>query len=316
MVDSLTEYLSNRPNLERYSRYMDSSMADKISAVAPYIEEGDTVVSVGAGTGNLEKAIIASTPGINMVSIDASLPMLEEIQGVDEEGVDAHIATNPVLAQAEDLPVGKESADVIIASSLVHEIASYVDDFKFGKSVNQFYRNVAKSLKHGGRFILRDFVQPDNPDEEIILNVGNKIAETDADPAEFIEKFANAFKGDDLEYLKQEIEEMKKEERWGNGAKLKVKASHAFEIAAHYSWSQSFNEEVKEKYAYLPMDKYIEFIQKAFQEESEEAEVVEQRSYLQDGYRDHIQGRIDFANLDGIDKPLPDFTGVIVIEKK
>ena len=213
MVDNLSELLSHRPNLERYDFYMNSSMSDKISAVIPYINEGDTVISVGAGTGKLEMAIVDIVSSVKMKALDASMPMLETIEGLNEENLDINNPSihhvEPILAHAEDLPFGNETADVIIASSIVHEIASYVNDFTFGEKVEEFYENVAKVLKHGGRFILRDFVQPENPDEEIIMNVGKRLTENESDPAEFIEKFAEAFRGDDLTYVKDQIEKLK-----------------------------------------------------------------------------------------------------------
>lgn len=316
MIDNLSEYFSHRPNRERYQYYMNTSLADKVANIAPHIEkyEGEgkrpLILSIGAGTGKVEAAIGDVIIDSTVVALDASMPMLETIQGQNHE-VDAdggHHAVEPVAADAEYLPFGDKSFDAIVLSSIVHEIPSYLHEFDF-QATKPFFKECARVLKKGGRIIIRDFMQPENPDEEVLVKIGNAQLPADMDPLLFLKKFSEGFRGDDLAYLRGQLDGVKA------GGHVRVKKSHAFELVSHYSWSQSFNEEIAEKYGYLSVKEYTDFVLDAMKETGSNATVVEQKTYLQDGYREHIEGRLDLQDVDGKAIPLPDFTGIIVIEK-
>lgn len=317
---NISEYLSHRPNLERYQEYMDSSQGDKLSHILPHVkrmEHNLKILSIGCGTGKLERAIADIMPTSHIIGLDASVPMLQEIPHQNNHHVESEGGcVTPILANAESIPLRDESIDVIIASSVIHEIVSYRNDFQFKEGLEKFFIEAMRVLKKGGKIIVRDFMQPKDPEGLINVSVG-EVKEGDfMDPAEFIEKFAKDFKGDDLSYVASQIEELKQNGTWGRGACLKVRNSHAFEILAHFSWSQSFDEEIKEKYAYLPVKQYAEFIQDALEKASVSSNVVEASTYMQEGYREHIEGRLDLTDQEGQPVELPDFTGIVVIQKQ
>lgn len=316
MIDNLSEYFSNRPNKERYQYYMNTSLSDKIANIAPHLEkyEGEgkrpTILSIGAGTGKVEAAIGDVIIDSTVVALDASLPMLETIQDANRE-IDSNggqHAVEPVAADAEHIPFRDESFDAIVLSSIVHEIPSYLHNFDF-QATFPFFKECVRVLKHGGRIVIRDFMLPENPDEEVLMKIGSAQLPSDMDPLTFLKKFSEGFKGDDLAYLRGQLESMQ------SGGHVRVKKSHAFELVSHYSWSQSFNEEIAEKYGYLPVKEYTDFVLKALEETGSTCKVIEQKTYLQDGYREHIEGRLDLLDIDGNPISLPDFTGIIVIEK-
>ncbi len=319
MSDSLSEYLSHRPNIERYMNYMNSSLGDKLVHILPHIERGDLqnpqILSIGSGTGVLENAIANIVPGSTVYALDASLPMLEAIHPHHETPeIEKMGVVEPIQAEAEHIPLKDESLDAVILSSLIHEVASYKHDFVFGEDMKPFFTEIFRVLKKGGRIIIRDFMQPDDPKQEMVLRVG-EAKEDEMDPREFLERFANEFKGDDLEDLKAQIEGLKNSGNWVPGAKLRVTADKVFELAAHYSWSKSFNEEVKEKYGYYPIDQYVSFIQNSGSEAAAQSKVIKSLTYMQEGYRERIAGRLDLEDDMGNPKPLPNFTGIVVIEK-
>lgn len=319
MTDNLGEYLAQRPNIERYMNYMNSSLGDKLEHILPFIEAdvvSPRILSIGAGTGILERALVDLMPQSRVIGLDLSMPMLEAINGNNYSSqIEGASRVEPLLASAENIPLQDESVDYIILSSVVHEIASYQHDFQFGEELKEFYQEASRVLKKGGRIIIRDFMQPPNPQDKVTMRIGERREDDEIDPSEFLERFVNEFEGDDLVYLQEQIKMLKDNGAWGKGADLKIRADHAFEVAAHYSWSKSFDEEVKEKYAYLPVDEYAQFVTSALGENGVSSKVLRAKTYMQSGYADHIQGRLDLMNGDGTPKPLPDFTGVVVIEK-
>ncbi len=316
MIDNLSEYFSHRPNRERYQYYMNTSVADKVANITPHLEKYEGVgkrpliLSIGAGTGKVESAIGDVIIDATVVALDASVPMLETIQGQNHE-VDVgkgHHVVEPVAADAEHLPFRDQSFDAIVLSSIIHELPSYLHNFDF-QATKPFFKECARVLKKGGRIVIRDFMQPENPEEEVLMKIGNAKLSTDMDPLLFLKKFSEEFRGDDLAYLRGQLEGVTV------GGHVRVKKSHAFELVSHYSWSQSFNEEIAEKYGYLPVKEYTDFVMNAIKESGSDTAVVEQKTYLQEGYREHIEGRLDLQDVDGRAIPLPDFTGIIVIEK-
>lgn len=301
--------------------FMNSSLGDKLTQVLPYIDpyqdSSPNILSIGAGTGILEKALANVIPGSTVFALDTSVPMIEKIREDVEESVDGNGGeVVPILADAESIPLADESVDVVILSSVVHEISSYKHNFQFGEEMKGFFKEAARVLKPGGRIIIRDFMQPPDPKEDILMEIGRKEAGDGMDPGDFIERFSQEFKGDDLSYIKDQIEELKRAGKWNSGAQIRIRSDHAFEAAAHFSWSKSFNEEVKEKYGYLPVSDYADFIHGVFQEAGAVAHTLAAKTYLQPGYAEHINGRLDLKDLDGNPRSLPNFTGVIVIEKR
>lgn len=299
---------------------MDSSLADKLEHILPFIDQdksGQQILSIGAGTGKLERAIADIVPTANVIALDASVPMLDEIQNANHNPqVPENTTVTPLLASAEVLPIKDDSIDVVIASSVIHEIASYKNNFEFSEGLRNFFVEVSRVLKKGGKLVIRDFMQPQNPEDEVYVSIGSKRENDPMDSLEFLEKFTASFKGDDLVYVASQINELKESGKWTEGAKLKVKNSHAFELLSHFSWSQSFNEEVREKYAYLPVGNYAKFVQNAMREAQVESQVLMASTYMQEGYKEHIHGRLDLIDQEGNVVDLPDFTGIVVIQKQ
>lgn len=328
--DPLSVYLADRPNLKRYQEAMDSSMQDKINCVLPHLLEYASLprpifLSVGSGTGKLEKAIAELIPNCRVVCLDASLPMLESLIATSALGqLDerrSHASNNPsdrlrlVQSEAQVMPFGSESIDAVIASSLVHEIASYKDGMTFGRNTAEFYQNVSRVLKPGGKYILKDFIQPADPNEVVYVEVGRALDSLDVDPLEFIEKFAEQFEGDNLDDVRNQINTLKRQNIWLSGARLNMNAALALEVVTHYSWARSFEQEIKEKYAYLSLDSYAQYILGQFQQVGHQAVIKHKRSYLLTGYPEHILGRLNLYRPSGETYSLPDFTGNIVVQK-
>ncbi len=313
-----TDYLNGR--FERYKQCMDSSVADKLLRILPHLEKYEGLhnpvfLSIGSGTGGLEQEIVHHLPNATLIALDLSLPMLETIPGNhSRETIHPHQEIWRVQANARALPFKNDSVNAVIASSVVHEIASYENNMRFGPVVESFFRKVARVLKPGGRLIVRDFIQSDYPHSHSILTIGRKKRGDEFSPEAFVERFVERFRGDDLEYIKKQIDRLKERRKWRSGAALYLENAHLFEILAHFSWAQSFEVEVKEKYGYLSQEGYSYYLQRAFSTVRIEGRVIHAETYLQDGYREHLKGRFRIFSR-GQEKDLPDITGIIVVEK-
>ena len=301
---------------------MDTSSFEKVSDILLCLSNmhatlpaHPVIVSLGAGTGKVEREIAIDFPHANVIAIDFSLPMIEEIQR-NAFFSDQEKNLNIVRGSIDRLPFAKESCDLIVASSVVHEIASFRDHGVLGIHTEHFYQQVAKRLKPGGVFFIRDFVQPDNPDKLIDVKIGRVMQYGDTDPKEFVDRFAQEFKPIDFGYLHDQILTLKRNGVYGEGSILHLPYAHAIELGAHYSWSKRFEDEVKERYAYLPIEKYQQFIQEKFRSVGIETNVIQRYAYLQAGYPQHIYGRLDFSEPFS-DKPmfLSPFTGVMAFQR-
>ncbi len=135
------------------------------------------------------------------------------------------------------------------------------------------------------------------------------------DPLAFIERFVVQFQGANLEYIRSQIEAQKQYDQWDHGTTLRVTAAHGTELAGHFSWSRNFDYEIHERYAYLPVERYAQFVKQQFEAAGFGANIVAAYSYLQEGYTQHVGGRLDFFALDETPLPVPIRTGIVVVEK-
>jgi|GEM_PF-5025116 len=300
---------------------MDTSAMEKVADVKlclkllrePFIRP--TILSLGAGTGKVERQIAIDFPDATVVAIDLSLPMIEEIQRnavLPDQQHNLHI----VQGSIDRLPFALESFDLIVASSVGYEVTSFRDHGKLGIHTEHFYQQIARRLKPNGVFFLRDFVQPDWPDKPVDLHIGRIIESDDADPTVFVDRFSKDFTAIDLAYLRDQITKMQQNNRYGEHSVLNLPYSDAIEIGAHYSWAKRYPDEVKERYSYLPIAGQQVYIQENFRKVGVETEIIQHYTYLQPGYPQHVDGRLDIYRH-GTNEPLflSPFTGVMAFQR-
>ncbi len=317
------EHFQNRTNVERYQQRMDAAITPKWNVIEPYLEEiinrpDPVIVSIGAGSGALEAELVKRAQ-VKVIAFDVSLPMLSAIQNqssqleTDWQSAPSLPDRQPHLwainADATQLPLG-QTADAILGFSVFHEVATFAFDGDFGK-MHEFFKNLLTKLKPGGLLCIRDFVQPEHPHKLVKIKLGTS---PEFPPLEYLEFFLKNFKGMSLLNLRIQVAFLKSLGQWHPGAQLLLTRAQAMELIAHYSWRSS-PEEIRERYAFLPLEEYVSLILEAGKSIGIELKVEDATAEAQPGYDQHTQGQIDILKPDGERQQLPAWTGKIVIRR-
>jgi ubiquinone/menaquinone biosynthesis C-methylase UbiE len=314
--------LSETESFRLITSRMNSSIAQKTQDILPYLKkyihvDQPLIVSLGAGTGKLERAFALNLPNSGIVAIDYSLQMIEEIGKEAEQlnVLDQSGKIFPLQADSMHIPLKANSVNAVIASSMFHEIISFQDNFTIGDNTIELLRSVARIIKPGGVFALRDFMLPENPNDPVKLKIGGRLQTEDADPLKFLEQFSQHFYGFETTHIARQIKQLKMQDQFAKNATISLPVGEALEIMIHYSWAQRFDKEIREKYLHLPLTKYVSLIENCFRMEAENPVILEAQTYSQSGYWDHLDGRLDLLYPNDKPYPKPAFTGVIAFAK-
>lgn len=152
--DIYTELMSDDPVVE--AKYRD---------IERFIQPG-LIVDDGCGDGALLCRIAEDEPDSALVGVDLSGEMLERAE--QRITLDSH---NDVVIGLEQHDMTEAvprfgRADTIISSSTTHELWSYGDG---DEALKEYYTAKHMELERGGRFIIRDVVAPEDPDERVYV---------------------------------------------------------------------------------------------------------------------------------------------------
>jgi 2-polyprenyl-3-methyl-5-hydroxy-6-metoxy-1,4-benzoquinol methylase len=276
---------------ERYFQRMESSLGDKtklLKYLPPISDPTDppTILDVGAGGGDFAHAL--SMLGYRVTALDLSEDAIEHMRYAYSE-----LELIQALANhAHDF--GEKRFDVVICSSILHEVYSYGDDVHRAGHLSSLKRALASShraLKPGGLFLLRDGVLPENHHLPAIFTLlpGHHVESVFT----YLElcPFANGTAYGEQGHL-VELEQVSSAAFAGN-------VRSVLEFAYTYTWGlESYPRETQELYAVLTLRGYEELL------EEEGFSVEESFSYLQPGYPQHLASML-FLEVDG--KPAPWF---------
>lgn len=282
-------------NEETYLNHMNSSADDK-RVILEYLK-GETIVDVGSGGGVLLDMIEEETEGKKVYGIDASENVIETLKKKkQEESRSWEVIKGDALAFRETFE--KESVDTIVYSSILHELFSYIeyDGKKFNHEViRKGLQSAYEVLKVGGRIIIRDGIMTEEKDEMRVIRF------KEAGGMVFLEQYAQEFKGRQIQY--EVVEE--------NVVKMPV--NDAMEFLYTYTWGEeSFAHEVQEQFGIFTPNEYQAFVADTF---GDKVKVVVAKSYLQDGYTQHLWKKISFEDEYGTPAVLPNSTFFMVLEK-
>ncbi len=174
-------------------RYLDSindtrpestvAMMDRLAPLLQYVQDGDSVVSIGIGSGE-EVCGLWELFGdsVRIIGVDIAPSALDKTRLRVSRN---NFNTELVKADAVDLPLKDATISAVVLSSTLHEIFSYHED-----GLGAFRRclsEIARVLKPGGVVFIRDFAAPDI-DELVTLHIRTPLA------MKFYEAFRASFR--------------------------------------------------------------------------------------------------------------------------
>ncbi len=292
-------------NEAMYLATMNNARSDK-ERMLDHVLPGK-IVEVGPGGGVVLDLLEQRFADSEIIGLDASHMVAEALGQRRELG---NHRWRIVEADAFKLPevVGEESVTTVVFCSVLHEIYSYVPyanrDGEVGRfrleSVRDLLRAAYRTLVKGGRLVIRDGVMPP-PGVRIIQFLV-------PEAREFFDLFCRQFEGRRIVA-----------EAAGEG-RVRLSSADAMEFLYTYTWGpESFPYEVREQYGVLPYDEYRAQILAWLSDEDDPPTCVPlpkgQASYLQDGYRRGLAGKVALFDGDGAAVALPDSNGLLVFEK-
>ncbi|MBI4098170.1 MAG: class I SAM-dependent methyltransferase [Candidatus Levybacteria bacterium] len=181
----IQEYLDG-PGNSGYLQRIPEDLATRVNDLAclgKYLIDPIALLSVGAGNGEELQAFyqMYGSSVQQLIGIDISQ------RALDLAG--SRLAGNPhvslILGDAVSVPLGDESVDGIVLSSLLHEVYSYSVDGKEGW--NSAVREAARLLRENGCMLIRDSQAP-NLTGEIQIQLRTILAQ------DFYEYFIKCFR--------------------------------------------------------------------------------------------------------------------------
>ena len=294
--------ITDQHHLEtRYFERMASSLGDK-TRLLKYIPEitdpanPPHILDVGAGGGEFANALY--NLGYKVSALDANEEAIERIEYKYPDLSTIHALAN----HASDF--GLERFDVIICSSILHEVFSYGDDVhKAGhiSSLRRALQSFSKALKPGGVLLIRDGVLPDDWEAPATVQL------LPGHDAEVVHKyldmcpFANGTAYGEQGALVQ-LRQVNENTFEGN-------VRSVMEFAYTYTWGLgSYPRETQEIYAPLTLSGYVDLLT------AEGFRVTESFSYLQPGYPANLKDKM-VLKVNGADREWFDSNAVWVAYK-
>lgn len=292
-------------NEDLYLSTMNSARSDKARMLE--LARPGRIVEVGPGGGVVLDLLEARFPGAEVIGIDASHMV---VQALEQRRQQESHRWRIVEADAFKLPelMGEGTVDTVVFCSVLHEIYSYVEYPVEGgarrrfrlESVRELLRAAYRALVPGGRIIIRDGVMPP-PGARILRFLA-------PDARELFDLFCRQFEGRRISF------EPAGEDR------VRVSSEDAMEFLYKYTWGpQSFPYEIREQYGVLPYEPYRDRILEWLGGDGRGARWIPlppgQASYLQEGYRAGLAGKLELFDVEGRPADLPDSNCLLAFEK-
>lgn len=292
-------------NEAAYLSSMNAARSDK-ARLLDFAKPG-LIVEVGPGGGVVLELLAERFPNTRVVGVDASLAVVEAHQARKSSQPQYEV----VHGDAFELPRLFEGQAItsVVFCSVLHEIFSYVPwgdpPKRFSlAAVDAIVAAAYKALARGGRILIRDGVAP--ADEPRVLEL--------SDPAwrAGLDLFQKSWEARKISFEPISAE------------RVRIGQRDMLEFLTTFTWGpDSFPYEIREQRAILPRNELVarllEVCKKADPscDPCEIAVPPDLASYLQPGYSEHLAGHVRILDASGErELPLPDFTGVVVLEKR
>lgn len=315
-----------------YEEAMNLTMNRKTAPLMPEIErlikekDSVTLVGVASGTGMAEWFLAHKMrKGDKVIATDISRVMCEGMRRLSRINKaqryldpEAQIAeflvanSGATTLSLENLRI--KSVDLITASSVDHEIDSYVDKTPgHGEALRNIYKSALSLLKESGQvFCDRDFIQDDNPSEIIPFRIGTAKRES-ISPLQFFRDFTRKFKL----FTKSELKEIGNlPENLKSGDIIQISRAFGSEVGSHYSWMKDggSDKEMEERHTRDDRNGKREFVMKIAEEMGIEIEVTFDMEDPE--YAKHNTGEFDFLDKEGNPTRYPFWMGTMKIKKR
>ncbi|WP_226675963.1 class I SAM-dependent methyltransferase [Rossellomorea aquimaris] len=283
-------------NEQTYLSDMNSSQDFK-KKISDYAV-GKTMIDIGPGGGVMLDLLTRHHTGATVIGIDIAVNVVEELKRKKQrENAPWDVMQGDAL-KLEDY-IGKEGADTIVFSSILHEMFSYIpyEGKKFNHEViAQTLRSALKALRPKGRIIIRDGIMTEPLEQKRIIRF------KDPHGLAFFKRYVGDFKGRAITYRSA-----------GEDAVI-LNVNDAMEFLYTYTWGEeAYPHEVQEQFGYFTPSAFREFIHRTL---GDQVDILIFEHYLQEGYEGHLETKIEFTDEDGTPASLPDSTCFMVIEKK
>lgn len=152
-----------------YFQRMDSSV-DQKAELLKWIS-GGPVAELGPGSGSLTELIVAQDGVTEVLALDASPDAISRLA--------ERFIGNPQVGFRESTlgedpnPFGGQRFEAIVASSVFHEVYSFLGD----RGLRLIAQQLSEALLPGGRFILRDGVKPEGAGRRARMKVAPRLIE-------------------------------------------------------------------------------------------------------------------------------------------
>jgi SAM-dependent methyltransferase len=287
---------------ERYFARMASSIGDKYRLInfLPTVEEvyHPRVLDVGAGGGEFSNLLFDL--GYDVIALDASADAIKRMSELYP-----NLTLVEALANHGSDVIEPGSLDVIICSSILHEVFSYGDDFHRSghvSSLSRAFEDFNKLLRPGGKLIIRDGVLPENWEDEGTITILNPTDVPAVTTYLGMCPFANGVSYGESGHLVQ-LEQINENTFKGNARSL-------LEFSYTFNWGvENYPREALELYAVKTLQGYTDFIT------DHGFIVIHTESYLQEGYPEHLNPKVTLK-INGVENNWFDTNAIWVAVKE
>jgi len=239
---------------ELYFQRMDSAVDQKAELLSWVT--GSAIAELGPGSGSLTELIAADPEVSTVLALDASpdavLRLAERFE--DEPKVSFR---ESVLGQDPD-PFGDTLFDTVVASSVLHEVYSFIG----GAALELLIEQLVGALKPGGRFVLRDGVQPEGQLQPARMELSPRLLE-----------LAQRYSEEGPRGLRPEV----------RGTSAYGTRHQIAEMAFTITWGgEAFEREVEEQYQLYDLHGATEYY------EAHGLRRIHSASFIQQGYIDNL----------------------------
>jgi SAM-dependent methyltransferase len=280
---------------ESYLQTMNQTI-DYKKVILDYIT-GNSIIDIGPGGGALMDLITQRFPQKKVLGVDIAQNVLDSLKKKKQlENRSWDVLYGDALNLSQYIEKGQ--VDTIIFCSILHELFSYIEynGRKFNhETLAAAFKSAFEILPPGGRIIIRDGIMTEPVDQKRIIRFLSE------EGIEFLTRYANDFKGRQIEYSVVGQNE------------VLMPVNDAMEFLYTYTWGEkSYVHEVNEQFGYFTPSGFREFITKVL---GVSARIVEFKHFLQEGYTIALSNKIEFFDEKRNPVRLPDSTCIVVIEK-